>query len=635
MLKLSKTYLPLLATASLLTLAACSTIDEEIPAPPSEEPAAVLNLNILAPHTISTRAEDREVAATDNENMLHDIRVWAYKSSTAADRDNDLPVGYAEVANAQNIPTTDSPYVLTMLLPESMYTNADKTALFPMDFYVMANTNQLNTLTAMPEMPTRKALREASFGHVEANDNYGLSGTPVTTASATTGLPISQIKTNVTVNPNPSGQNLLYKNEEPIVLTRAISKIQFYFTKANGMTDVEVTKIEINGSAFPTTQYIFPVEKTTGLGDVTVANLPRNASNEVARETAKITYENTTTPITIKELTQTQDPDMFKWDSANETAQQYVDKITNNPDNTRNVTLCCTTYLRETDGNTAKDDNGHTIMGTIYYKIGTESYSKTFALLHENDFVRNHQWFIYGYFNGGKLEIEPQVLDWITGTTIDIRSESGAGLTLDRAYTQGLYDYIMWSQNEESSTTYNSSTDNMTWDDNYCAISYGYSEDGRPLYSPYLEVITTSNNELTLSTDNSEFGFIEVENPNGDETEVHYGEFVDEIVIGPGRNKSTYFYIVPKQQFDQVSGSSRYANVFLTESAGTSYSTSRIPWNHTLPGNATGETVQVYYVSPNNYLKADANARARDDGQERQFFNLQTGGWLFYYGNGE
>lgn len=557
MLKLSKTYLPLLATASLLTLAACSTIDEEIPAPPSEEPAAVLNLNILAPHTISTRAEDREVAATDNENMLHDIRVWAYKSSTAADRDNDLPVGYAEVANAQNIPTTDSPYVLTMLLPESMYANADKTALFPMDFYVMANTNQLNTLTAMPEMPTRKALREASFGHVETNDNYGLSGTPVTTASATTGLPISQIKTNVTVNPNPSGQNLLYKNEEPIVLTRAISKIQFYFTKANGMTDVEVTKIEINGSAFPTTQYIFPVEKTTGLGDVTVANLPRNASNEVARETAKITYENATTPITIKELTQTQDPDMFKWDSANETAQQYVDKITNNPDNTRNVTLCCTTYLRETDGNTAKDDNDHTIMGTIYYRIGTESYSKTFALLNENDFVRNHQWFIYGYFNGGKLEVKPIVLKWDWEDDHDYEYESKGPIEISIFGDAGKQSYKMFNP------TPNSTGSPINWNNAYVGIYYGVETDpeeplGMPLYSPMLHLSTAYKQDLTLYSSNPAFGFITMtmvpktdENPFGRA----YSEPMASVTIpkytgtSDYPNKSeytdTYFYVVP------------------------------------------------------------------------------------------
>lgn len=443
MLKLSKTYLPLLATASLLTLAACSTIDEEIPAPPSEEPAAVLNLNILAPHTISTRAEDREVAATDNENMLHDIRVWAYKSSTAADRDNDLPVGYAEVANANSygynkevngdeLTYTLNPYTLTMLLPESMYSNADKTALYPMDFYVMANTKQLNTLTSISEMPTRKALREASFGHVGTNDDYGLSGYPVTSANSADGLPISQIKTNVIVNPNPAGQNLLYKNNDPIELTRAISKLQFYFAKMTGVTGVNITKIEINGEAFPTQQYIFPVENNTttnnGYGDVSVANMV-STSSVISRESGqKITYGNGTDPITDLSdlrLNALDDPEslLMKEDGfETESATQYVKRM-------QAATAYGTTYLRETD---------QQVTGTIYYTIDGVPSSKTFTMPRANDFVRNHQWFVYGYFMGGELTLIVKVMPWeLKEATINYQDHPSVSSPL--VWTVGTY----------------------------------------------------------------------------------------------------------------------------------------------------------------------------------------------------
>lgn len=431
MWNLSKTYLPLLATASLLTLAACSTIDEEIPAPPSEEPAAVLNLNILAPHTITTRAEDREVAATDNENMLHDIRVWAYKSSTATDRDNDLPVGYAEVADANNIPTTESPYVLTMLLPESMYSDADKTTLYPMDFYVMANTKQLNTLTSVSEMPTRGALRAVTFGHVGTNDDYGLStGYPVQSANSTDGLPISQIKTNVTVNANPAGQNLLYKNEEPIVLTRAISKLQFFFAKMTGVTGVNITKIEINGEAFPTQQYIFPVENSNGLGNVTVANLPLNASDQVNRETGQtITYGNGTDPIYALadiRMRQLDDPEtlLMKDDGfETESATEYVNRISTY------ATPYGTTYLRETDLQ---------VTGKIYYTIDGQPHEKTFTMPRANDFVRNHQWFVYGYFMGGDLTLVVKVMPWeLKEATINYQDHPSVSSPL--VWTVGTY----------------------------------------------------------------------------------------------------------------------------------------------------------------------------------------------------
>lgn len=443
MWNLSKTYLPLLATASLLTLAACSTIDEEIPASPSEEPAAVLNLNILAPHTITTRAEDREVAATDNENMLHDIRVWAYKSSTAADRDNDLPVGYAEVDNANSygynkevngdeVTYTLNPYTLTMLLPESMYSNADKTALYPMDFYVMANTKQLNTLTSISEMPTRKALREASFGHVGTNDDYGLSGYPVTSANSADGLPISQIKTNVIVNPNPAGQNLLYKNNDPIELTRAISKLQFYFAKMTGVTGVNITKIEINGEAFPTQQYIFPVENNTttnnGYGDVSVANMV-STSSVISRESGqKITYGNGTDPITDLSdlrLNALDDPEslLMKEDGfETESATQYVKRM-------QAATAYGTTYLRETD---------QQVTGTIYYTIDGVPSSKTFTMPRANDFVRNHQWFVYGYFMGGDLKLVVKVMPWeLKEATINYQDHPSVSSPL--VWTVGTY----------------------------------------------------------------------------------------------------------------------------------------------------------------------------------------------------
>lgn len=426
-----------MATASLLTLAACSTIDEDVPAPPSEEPAAVLNINILAPRTITTRAEDREVAATDNENMMHDIRVWAYKSSTATDRDDDLPVGYAEVDNALSYGYTKTesggtttytlnPYTMTMLLPVSMYSNEEQTTLYPMDFYVMANTKQLSTLTSLPEMPTRKALREASFGHVGTNDDYGLSGSPVNVATIDDGLPLSQIQTNVVVNPNPAGQNLLYKNGEPIELTRAISKVQFFFTKMTGVTGVNITKIEINGEAFPTQQYIFPVENNTttnaGRGDVTVANLVSEAG-VVARETGeKITYGNGTNPITDladNRISAIDNPEslLMKEDGfETQSATEYVRQMT------QYASSYGTTYLRETD---------QQVTGTIYYTIDGNPYSKTFTMPRANDFVRNHQWFVYGYFMGGDLTLVVKVMPWeLKEATIDYQDHPSVSSTL-------------------------------------------------------------------------------------------------------------------------------------------------------------------------------------------------------------
>lgn len=601
-------------TAATLLATACSEIDDNQLQQEQTVPVTFY-LRSAGPNT---RATEDVKEGTGAENAIHTAKVWLYQSAYTEGTTNHAPLllGYQDASFSDNAGERE----ITINIPKAVADAGRK-----LDVYAIANAASVG----LGEMNAGSNEAPKSFDEFYlAGDNFKPQTLTASPGVPTDGLPMSQIAKEQTIITSGTEYRL-----HKIDLVRAISKIRFAFARRTGLENVEITGIEINGNLIPKNERIFPNQDATNYGEYNnityygdrYTNIVKTGADDTDYEQTKLIYDKSATAgsfntalVSTSQIVQNENPELLVYQKSGKTIRDYDDMITSY------VIEELDTYLRESD---------KVITGTIYYRYGSSNTeSTTFTMSAPNDFARNHQWVVYGYFNGGKLEIVPQVLDWITGTTIDFRAESGAGLTLDRAYTQGLYDYIMWSRTEESATTYNPPMDNMSWDDNYCAISYGYSEDGRPLYSPYLEVITTSNNELTLSTDNSEFGFIEVENPNGDETEVHYSEFVDEIVISPGRNKSTYFYIVPKQQFDQVSGSSRYANVFLTESAGTSYSTSRMPWNHTLPGNATGETVQVYYVSPNNYLKADANARA---GQGRQFFNLQTGGWLFYYGNGQ
>ena len=162
MWNLSKTYLPLLATASLLTLAACNTIDEEYT---PQDKAAVLNINIYAPTTLDTRADDDlKVTATPAENALHNVRVWAYETGTG---DEATPVGYAELNNIQDVNAARQ--TVQMLLPNRLV-NADLTITAKLDFYVMANTAGLTSLTQPAEMVKRGILKNTVFGHVDNND---------------------------------------------------------------------------------------------------------------------------------------------------------------------------------------------------------------------------------------------------------------------------------------------------------------------------------------------------------------------------------------------------------------------------------------------------------------------------------
>lgn len=270
MWNLSKTYLPLLATASLLTLAACNTIDEEYKTP-TEEPAAVLNINILAPNNIITRAdENRNVLAEQSERTLHDIQVWAYRNAST-DGDKTKPIGYAEVSNANTYGET----TMTMLLPENML---DGDNLKPLDLYILSNVNGLSTLEKPADMITRNELKTLTFGRVEnKGDDYGL--TTAFNSVPGGGLPISQVRINENIQLMNNSGNLLYRNSSPIILTRAISKMRFFFAKTTGVENVSIDKIVINGGAFPTTQYIFPKE-VDGAVTLTEANLPADVTYE-------------------------------------------------------------------------------------------------------------------------------------------------------------------------------------------------------------------------------------------------------------------------------------------------------------------------------------------------------------------
>ena len=593
MWNLSKTYLPLLATASLLTLAACNTIDEEYT---PQDKAAVLNINIYAPTTLDTRADDDlKVTATPAENALHNVRVWAYETGTG---DEATPVGYAELNNIQDVNAARQ--TVQMLLPNRLV-NADLTITAKLDFYVMANTAGLTSLTQPAEMVKRGILKNTVFGHVDNNDDFGLIN-PVREVGngATDGLPMSQIATNQSIvlqNPN---NNLLYRNEFDVELTRSISKIQFYFTKPNGMEGVEITSIEINGSSFPATQYIFPVEKTSGFGDVTVANLPKNSENTVVRETTNLIYmNNTTTPITIKELTEEQTPDNFMW-AEGETAQQYVDKITKNSNPQQNVTMCCTTYLRETDGQTAKDANSHTIMGTIHFKIDGVDHTTTFALKNETDFVRNHQWFIYGYFTGGGLFVQPALLPWTDGGTLNYTHNTSANLTCLGFYGMGGWNNKYKIYDMRGSITNYNSTD--FWQHAAVAVSDGtYTQNDYMYYrSPLWKLTITCEEATTLSPNNDLFWF-QVCDAEGNVT----GNS-ETIEIANGANDEVVFFrVVPKDAIG--TGQIQFAGLTLVKHSSDTFS-ERIPiTSGTYPGNGSNDELWIYYVNNNIYDSEDTN----------------------------
>lgn len=95
MLNLSKTYLPLLATASLLTLAACSTIDEEYE-PQSETQGVLTDIHIaISPQTTDTRQTATVTQAAENATFrgIQDIYLIPFSINSDAITANDYRLG--------------------------------------------------------------------------------------------------------------------------------------------------------------------------------------------------------------------------------------------------------------------------------------------------------------------------------------------------------------------------------------------------------------------------------------------------------------------------------------------------------------------------------------------------------------
>lgn len=589
-----KLYLPLLLAAGLL--AACSDYESQAPAQ-SDQVMLRINVNTLG-HT-STRAEDQEQADAA-ERYIHDVSVWAFSHSDDAN-DNTRALGYAF---KDNIPAGTLTYQwLEMGLPKSAVKQ-------PLDFYVVANTKGtgFESVAALGYYPTRQQVEKVAF------TAFGTDAHAVRGAVPEGGLPASRIVKGLTPVASLEGDNRL-----SITLLRAVGKFRFFFARPDGI-DCQVTRIELSEDVLPSSSLMMPAASSTD------ADLPHPASvtlpASATMSSALLQYN--TAALTSSNIKEVEDPTTFlRGDD-----EAFADYIARLSDATDGVTEYADglTYIRESNA---------PLKGKIYYKAGDdEEKSVDFemqtadATVHAQPcFPRNHYAVVYAYFKGGRLYVQPQVQPWIAGTTHHVYTATSTLLTLDKTHHAGLYDYIMWSADEETYT-------NITWYNDYCALSYGLEAGtGRPLYAPCIELTSTSDNQLTVMTDNVEFGFIRVTQTTGQPPMVSYGDIVESIVINPGRDVLTRFYVVPKRQFDQVAGMSRYCNVTLLEHPGEDYALQRLPWNHTLPGLTSGESARFYYVSPTDYLTAVNNARNKQT-EARQIYPVESGGYLFYYGEG-
>lgn len=482
-----------------------------------------------------TLADNETDANPTQENDIHNIKVWVFKSNTG---DEATPISYkaetlSEVKNGN--------YTLSLRFLRKIGGQEVKN----IDLYILANSESIN----MPDQikgkdlssVTRKDLKEVCFTSPFGINSDGNAETKEVPAGK--GLPISRAITKISVDSHVADTEEGAKAKGiRIPLVRAVSKLHFYFARKSGSdantSQVKVTKIEVEGNTIPTASYVFPDEATyneNGYNQNVTSQKYDNAGTDYVSNALKLAgVEN-------KDIKEVDNPESFIKKS-NQSAQEYLDAFKQAGIGSHN--LC---YLRETN---------KAIRGTIYYSLdgGKTEKHETFNIPSEGNAIRNRELVVYGYFlNGqmGKLTVTPSIQEWQDG---------------------GTFDFIDASTNVEI-------PDSGKTDWGY-KVYYGFPKRG-PMIT--LQDIDTKGKPWILQTDNPMFGFVECdENGYYPEEEPVYDPIItdqnngknpvgktykieDFIINQSGKKETLYFYVVPKNRLDLAKPHNVKAQVFLTK----------------------------------------------------------------------
>lgn len=390
-----------MAIAALLmlsTMASCSDQDSQAPATGDE---AYLNLSFSTASNTTSRAsragdigKDETPANPTTESDIHSIKVWVFKSETGPSAN---PIAYKEdTPTAADGSTVNSQYKLNLRFLRKI--NGEE--LKKIDLYILANSESTNMDKKLKGKDFRSITR-ADLQGVTFDDPFGITteGKAQTTEVPTgKGLPISRAITNIDIADHVADTEIEAQGKGiSIPLVRAVSKLHFYFARKSGddalTGNVKVTKIEIDGSTFPTESYVFPDEEEYTKADANKAATSNKYETPTYVDT-KLTLdgvENTG----IKAVT---DPETYKRGPSEE-AQAYMNRMKEIGEHD----LC---YLRETN---------KPITGKIYYKLaeGDDERFKPFTIPSSGNAIRNRELVVYGYFlQGGALCLDWQVMPW-------------------------------------------------------------------------------------------------------------------------------------------------------------------------------------------------------------------------------
>lgn len=482
-----------------------------------------------------TLADNETDANPTQENDIHNIKVWVFKSNTG---DEATPISYkaetlSEVKNGN--------YTLSLRFLRKIGGQEVKN----IDLYILANSESINMLDQMKgkdlSSVTRKDLKEVCFTSPFGINSDGNAETKEVPAGK--GLPISRAITKISVDSHVADTEEGAKAKGiRIPLVRAVSKLHFYFARKSGSdantSQVKVTKIEVEGNTIPTASYVFPDEATyneNGYNQNVTSQKYDNAGTDYVSNALKLAgVEN-------KDIKEVDNPESFIKKN-NQSAQEYLDAFKQAGISSHN--LC---YLRETN---------KAIRGTIYYSLdgGKTEKHETFNIPSEGNAIRNRELVVYGYFlNGqmGKLTVTPSIQEWQDGGTFDF-IDASTNLVIPDG------DQTAWGYK----------------------VYYGFPKRG-PMIT--LKDIDTKGKPWILQTDNPMFGFVQCDKDGKypEETPYYNPEITqnndgknpvgktykieDFIINQSGKKETLYFYVVPKNRLDLAKPHNVKAQVFLTK----------------------------------------------------------------------
>ena len=444
--------IPLVVT--ILILAIWTGCVEPIsPDGPVDPDTVQLSLQVSVPGAgLVTKAS---VEADDAENALHDLRVWAF---IHGGKDTDNAIAYDP-----NPKTSANGYTAQLSFKKSdigLLGDSDDSVV-AIDIYVLGNASSVGfTLGAGA---TRTQVRDAfisgdgptGFGSacVESVPDGSVSGQgkglPMScvyenfditflrygftaeqlnaikgkaTAEETKGQPyslssltgdnekLSSVQKNYieeslcpeTGDPAafPTWSELWSKLSPKIELTRAVSKVYFFFAKKASLTDdFMITRIDfLTGSGdddgmIPDKSFLFPVAKESGVA------VPDGVSHPILNWEYPLGMT-ADEPPAYKKVAAVENPLLLRW-TGTETAKDYLATLNGSGASKQMV------YLRESD---------RPLSGTLTYRRGESKVDlhASFAFSPPSCFPRNGVWIVYGYFVGESsdyLQIVAYVVD--------------------------------------------------------------------------------------------------------------------------------------------------------------------------------------------------------------------------------